>query len=373
MRSVHSVLILAVGALFGAPACTEVDPQPGQLGGPCRASFTPCDDGLVCNGNGCERPSGSAEPDIDVTFTFKDGKGAVQADGQDNTILIARFFQTANGLTEPAPENLQFRMWVDPPQAGTLEFSGASNPEVTGDDGLVPFRIVDANGAATVRFTGCDKALPGCIRFATIRVAIAPDVLSPVAGVAIENIGAGAVARPVDPEDPEEVPTPPLPDGFGPIEKCTGVMNRMYLQGDETARIYQGTGDHFEVDSWQLLNGIRQDDTDDMILKMDSDTLGASVIITVNTTQVGEPLDAREYDPAVDTAVIEEGVAQFNITLIKDGVEAVCSRAMERRFAVQSLRIAAAKVEHLALSFVQACDGGIIQGCLNIAPIDMAK
>ena len=68
------------GLLLLAPACSPVDPQPGQLGGPCRASLTPCDDGLVCDGTGCAEGSDEGSANYGVTFDFKDDKAAVQAD-----------------------------------------------------------------------------------------------------------------------------------------------------------------------------------------------------------------------------------------------------------------------------------------------------
>lgn len=372
MRRAHSILILS-GALLGAPACTEVDPQPGQLGGPCRASFNPCDGDLVCNGNGCQAPTGEVDADYDVTFTFKDGKTAVNADGVDTTIVTVRFFQTVDGISQSAPANLQFRMWVDPPSAGQIEFAASSNPEVAPDDGGVPYRLADASSSATVRFTGCDKALSGCPRFATIKVATAPNALLPIASTPIENLGAGLTPTPEpDGMEPEAIPTPALPDGYGPFEQCAGSVNEIYLKGDDNAQAFQGPGERFAVDSWRLRNAIRPNDTDDLIIEMESDTLGASMLVTISTISVGSPLEIAEYD-AVDTAVTEEGMAQFNLQFIQGGQRVTCSREMERRFAVQNLRIANGAVQHLALSFLQACDGGIVQGCFNIQPIEMGQ
>jgi hypothetical protein len=373
MRSSIFMMSFVASLLLLAPACSPVDPQPGQLGGPCRASLTPCDPGLECNGSGCAEPSGQGSANYGVTFAFKDNKTAVQADGSDNTIITARFSETNNGLSEPAPPNLQFRMWVDPPSAGTLEFSGTSNPEVMSEDSRVPWRITDASGSATVRFTGCDKALPDCIKFATVRVAIAPDVLVPVANVAIENIGAGP-ARPVTPEpegqpgEPDVIATRPLPDGFGPTEACIGRSNEIYLKGDETAQVFRGEGT-FGISEWRLRQPISVASIDSLKLEIISEELGTAVTFTVNLTTTGADLEIGEYDAVTSTSDPVEGSAQFGFLLAEGMLGTSCSRSSERRFAVQELRIEQSKIQKLTMSFVHGCDGGIIEGCFSIQPI----
>ena len=363
MSSVASLLLLA-------PACSPVDPQPGQLGGPCRASLTPCDPGLSCNGNGCAEPNGQSGANYGATFTFKDNKKAVEADGKDTTIITTRFFETTDGLTEPAPANLQFRMWVDPPEAGTLEFSGTSNPEVMSDNSRVPWRITDDSGGATVRFTGCDKELSGCIKFATIRVAVAPDVLVAVSSVAIENIGAGPALPPPGPEaepgEPGVIPTPPLPEGYGPDERCVGRSNEIYVNADEESRLFRGEGT-FPITEWRLRAVIPPLEAPSLLLQITPEGL-PTTSIRINAP-TGEVIMVGEYPNVVDPSRSEDGFAQFSLQATESMFGSTCSRLMERRFAVQELRIEDGKIQRMTFSFVHGCDGGIIEGCFTIEPI----
>lgn len=212
MRTFPISFMILVGVVLAVAGCAPVEALPGQAGGPCRASLTPCDPGLSCAGNGCEADTPQSASKVDVAFALKDGKSAVEADGRDTTVLTARFAEVSAGYPDSAPPNLQFRMWVDPPEAGTIEFSATSNPEVQADARSLAWRITDANGAATVRFTGCDKAMPGCVRFAAIRVAIAPNALVPIGMVAVENIGAEPPPERVSPDPdrrPDTEPTRP--------------------------------------------------------------------------------------------------------------------------------------------------------------------
>lgn len=369
MRSTIFMMTSVAGLLLLAPACSPVDPQPGQLGGPCRASLTPCDDGLVCDGTGCAEGSDEGSANYGVTFDFKDDKAAVQADGSDNTILAVRFFETIDGLSQPAPPNLQFRMWVDPPSAGTLEFNATANPEVMSENSRVPWRISDANGGATVRFTGCDKALPDCIKFATIRVAITPDPLVSVGTVAIENIGAGP-AIPVEPGpegEPDVVPTPPLPEGFGPTQKCVGRSNEIYMKGDETAMFFRGEGT-FPIQSWSLRAAIRPTSTQALLLEVIAEEL-PPILVRVNVADLDQDLLPGEYPDVVSPSDGEEGFARFGLQAAEGMFGTTCSRFMERRFAVQEIRIEGSNVQKLTMSFVHGCDGGIVEGCFTIQPI----
>ena len=371
MRSTLLKISSVVGLLLSAPACSPVDPQPGQLGGPCRASLTACDPGLVCDGTGCAEPRGEASANYGVTFAFKDNKSAVEADGADNTIMTARFFESVNGLSQPAPENLQFRMWVDPPSAGTLEFNPTSNPEVLSDDSRLPWRIIDANGAATVRFTGCDKALPGCIKFATIRVAVTPEPLVSVGTVAIENIGAGP-AIPVPPEpdgepgEPEAIPTPPLPAGFGPTETCVGRSNEMYLKGDATAQVFRGEGT-FPLTEWRSQAALPPNSTDALSIRLVAEDL-PTIVIELRSP-ADEDLGPGEYADVVSPTDMLEGSAKLSIQANGGMFGSSCSRPMERRFAIQELRIENAAIQKMTMSFVHGCDGGIVQGCFTIEPV----
>jgi hypothetical protein len=336
--------------------------------------LTPCDPGLICNGNGCQETGGGVDDqNIGVTFTFRDGKTGVEADGKDNTILVARFARVVNGLAEPAPDNLQFRMWVDPPEAGTLEFDANANPEVQGA-GRVPYRIVDASGNATVRFTGCNKEAEGCVAFANIRVAIAPDVLVPVDSVAVENIGAIVVpVGPVDPENPEDpmaIPTPPLPDGFGPRERCAGQSNVLFLEGTENAKVYNGAATTFPIDSWENSAALPPQNTNFLNLELQSESVGNSVTFFINSRPTDEWLVPQEYSEVTSVSEAAPGEVRFEFAIRGGPLGEQCSRNMERRFAIQQLVVEGGKLKRLALSFVQGCDGGIIEGCLNLEQTD---
>lgn len=375
MRSLQTLSAVAlVTSALSLWGCTSADPQPGQLGGPCRASLTPCDPGLICNGNGCQQ-TGGGEPsgEIGVTFSFRDGKTGVEADGKDTTILVARFTRLNNGVPQPAPDNLQFRMWVDPPEAGTLEFDSNANPEVQGQ-GRVPYRITDANGAATARFTGCNKESEGCVAFANIRVAVAPDVLVPLDSVAVENIGAVVVpVDPGDPEDPEEpvaIPTPPLPDGFGPRERCAGQNNVLYLKGTETAKVYNQDGMVFSIDTWQNTSALPPQNADFLNLELQSEAVGNEVTFFINSRPTDAWLVPQEYADVTSVSAAVDGQIRFEFAIRNGPLGEQCSRDMDRRFAIQQLVIEGGVLKRLALSFVQGCDGGIIEGCLNLEAVE---
>lgn len=369
LQTLSAVAALATSAL-SLWGCTSADPQPGQLGGPCRASLTPCDPGLICNGNGCQQTGGGeSSGEIGITFSFRDGKTGVEADGKDTTILVARFTRLNNGVPEPAPDNLQFRMWVDPPEAGTLEFDSNANPEVQGQ-GRVPYRITDANGAATTRFTGCNKASEGCVAFANIRVAVAPDVLVPLDSVAVENIGAVVVpvepSEPGDPEEPVAIPTPPLPDGFGPRDRCAGQDNVLYLEGTDEARVYNGEGTTFMVDSWQNFASVASGMPSRLTLRLLSESVGHEVSFSITSEPIGEPLMEVDYDDVTSVMNPDDGFAGFQFSILDGPLGSQCSVNMQRRFSIQRLLIEGGALQRIAVSFIHGCDGGVVQGCFNL-------
>ncbi|MCA9528346.1 MAG: hypothetical protein KC549_18805, partial [Myxococcales bacterium] len=168
-----------------APACSDVDPQPGQEGGACRVSLEPCDPGLLCFGGGCHEPPGGDSTTIGVQWSFPlMGKDAVEADGVDSMVVQATLFDLATG--EPMPQNFGFRMWAEPTGIGTLEILRDFNPL----DAEGRWSLLDDQGRAFARFTSCDKAAADCFRYATIRIAVEPRLLAPIDQITVENKGA---------------------------------------------------------------------------------------------------------------------------------------------------------------------------------------
>lgn len=166
-------------------ACSNVDPQPGQEGGACRVSLEPCDPGLVCFGGGCNPPPEEEEAQVGVQWTFPpDNKMAVQADGQDALNVLAVLTDRTTG--ELMHQNFGFRMWVEPAEAGTLTILRDFNPL----DAEGRWSLLDAEGRAVARFVGCNKDAPGCVRYASIRIAVEPRPLAAIDQVVVENLGA---------------------------------------------------------------------------------------------------------------------------------------------------------------------------------------
>lgn len=181
--NMRMLLIPALGALL---ACSDAEPLPGQEGGPCRVSLEPCEAPLICTQGGCRQPPEEEETPVGVQWSFPlmNGRDQVQADGVDSLVVQAVLTDRLTG--ETLPQNFGFRMWVEPPEAGTLTILRDFNP--LDADGR--WSLLDAEGRAVATFTSCNKEVAGCVRYASIRLAVEPRPLTAIDQIIIENLGA---------------------------------------------------------------------------------------------------------------------------------------------------------------------------------------
>ena len=177
-----SALILTLG---GLSSCDTSGPKPGENGGPCRVNLTPCDEGLVCSGDGCHRPTQTDELVLDalielrlqgVSLADQPHPFAVEADGESSAGVQI----TVVHRDSLEPWSGTIRLWLD-------ESSGALQSNTL---------ELDEAGKATTLFTACDQAWPSCPSQTQIKVTTEDDLFT--------VIGVSEVIMLVEPSpDPE--------------------------------------------------------------------------------------------------------------------------------------------------------------------------
>jgi hypothetical protein len=150
-------------------SCGDATPADGTLGGPCRLSTKPCNQGLVCD-NGCRKAEDAVDAErVDLMWDMRDR--AVLADGESSLVVGVTLLDRNSG--EPLIEELL--VWVEPEGSGTVE----------------PSRVEpDQDGRALFRFLACDSVADDCGAHAVVKVARADAPLKVIgASPAIELEG----------------------------------------------------------------------------------------------------------------------------------------------------------------------------------------
>ena len=71
MRKRDSLKWAIAALLTTVGGCGEEDPKPGEEGGPCLVSFTPCNDGLSCVDGECGTSDAVEAREIDGRFVLE--------------------------------------------------------------------------------------------------------------------------------------------------------------------------------------------------------------------------------------------------------------------------------------------------------------
>lgn len=331
-------------------ACSEAEPLPGQEGGACRVSLEPCDSPLVCTAGGCQAPPEEAEAAVNVQWSFPlmGGREQVEADGVDSLVVQAVLTNRATG--ELMPQNFGFRMWVDPPEAGTLTILRDFNPL----DANARWSLLATEGRAVATFTGCDKTQPGCVRYAAIRLAVEPRPLAAIDQVIIENIGApvpggggaGGAGGDVTGAGGEggEVPEGPLP----PLGPCPQDVARLQI-GSQMLEM--------TIDQTQ----IRQVSPRILNASFGNEAQVAAVSFLIDGSSLSEDLTPRSY-PEVGMDLSIEFRATFENA-------SVCSGFKPDRFTIERLQTEDGTLEAFSAQIGGYCEGErrFLSACLHWA------
>ncbi len=155
-RRLRGGWLLGVTLIVG---CGDTEPKPGEEGGTCRISYTPCDPGLVCTPSGCDTPrppDDGGVPELNVEWQLE--KMSLHADGKETVIAVFDLTERESG--EPYAGDV--RVWIDPASAGVVQ----------------PPRVeLDEEGHGVTRLTVCDGRNPACPMQAAFKIAVIEEPL----------------------------------------------------------------------------------------------------------------------------------------------------------------------------------------------------
>ncbi|MEZ4465748.1 MAG: hypothetical protein R3F43_15115 [bacterium] len=274
-------------------------------------------------------------------------KDAVQADGVDSLVVQAELFDLATG--EAMPQNFGFRMWVEPEGIGTLEVLRDFNPL----DAEGRWSLLDDQGRGFARFTSCNKDLPDCFRYATVRIAVEPRLLTPIDQITIENIGArlpgggagGAGGGAGGAGGGGEVN--PLP-----VETCRGGTARFAFAGNSAL---DGMSSEFQVQAARRRDLRPQ--TFNYIFANDDE--GTTMQVLVVTDDLGESIREQSYTDSLDQV-------RFELNTVRMGAP-VCQGFEPDRLQILIYRTTGTDLTAYSMQFGGRCKGEDVwvSGCLN--------
>jgi len=331
--------------------CAEEGARPGELGGECRLSLEPCDEGLQCRNLGCFPAEEPAGPALDGRIDLHQGS-RIQANGEDSLPVSFHIFERD---TETRWAGI-YRVWVEPEGAGTIRLN-ANTPlgEATDDclhcaglpvlDGT---ESDDAGGSLVHSFQVCDAKDFTCPAVAYIRVAPAFDPLEPIAiSRALRLVGGGTATQ------------------GGPVfdfsEGCGG-GGSVYLNGDDQLdlrdTIHPGPG---EYTSGAITVERATEDTVELVYAGGEDEPDVEILLGFSSRGLGVALEPGEYEAARRYPHEGEspGLAVF-------GSERGCDR-VTGSFEVFNFELDGRHLNRFTASFIQHCEGAeaALRGCVD--------
>ncbi len=345
-----STITLVIATLW-LGSCAEDAANAGSLGGECKLSLAPCDDGLVCRNQGCFPPiEGEVVlPKLDGRIEFIGNKTRLDADGEDRAGVRIHIFEREDEDGEIAEDDVRWagevRVWVEPEEAGTVVFSEGS---YNADRFLVFDGTEDDMTTPVHTFIACDAQDYGCPPRALIKVAARADPLEAiVTSRTIRLVGGGTASR----------------DGpsFDFSKGCAG-GNKVLLNGDDTDEfrdsIHPGPGSY----TGGTLKAERATaDTVELRYEGGEADSDVSIDLAFSVRGSGSEFEVKEYEAAKRYPFEGE-----NPGLSVSGSGRGCNR-VTGKFEVFDFELDGTRLKLFNASFVQHCEGGeaALRGCVR--------
>ena len=327
--------------------CVDDGAEPGALGGECRLTLEPCNEGLVCRDTGCfpDDTDPDAPPEIDGVVEFPGGAPRLDADGEDKVQLRINAFVRETG----EPWAGEIRVTVDPEGAGFL-LQGM--PDEPARPRTAQRMLLEGTEEGVVNvFVACDAAQASCPGQAIIRVAAAHDPLNTIArSGTLRLLGGGLGGTGEGGEG----------GGGGPVN-CDGGSTSVSLRGEPNDPVHPKSQNYSDGVMTPVLRGEGRYAALVYQTVPDSPT---DVFTFEFLAPEGEELTARRYDdvpavPGQDWGA-EHGMRVSN--------EIEPCRGATGRFTIHTIEVVNGELRKFAASFTQQCDSrtdAVLTGCVS--------